>query len=193
MLTLNDGSLMLEDASTAVGNVEPLACFGSSAFGPVRVRAISSDGAAGDWLPLGTLVRLPGFKQLRCPRSVAKACILSGSNLFLAASFASTPSFDNPTVVPLQLAGTQLVVPHPANGVLYLKLRDDPETVQTLTLPVTIILEPATATPAVKSQPPVPSPAPATTPAAPANSAAPAKNTNAPSGSGEHFLSRWAA
>jgi hypothetical protein len=29
-----------------------------------------------------------------------------------------------------------LIVPHPANSLLYLKLRDDPAAVQTLTLPV---------------------------------------------------------
>jgi hypothetical protein len=34
-------------------------------------------------------------------------------------------------------------VPHPAGGVLYLKLRDDPATVQTLTLPVTLATPPA--------------------------------------------------
>ena len=96
MLALSDGSLMLEDAHTAVANLEPLARFGSSAFGPVRVRAISADGAAGDWVPLGTLVRIPGFKELRCPRSAAKPCLLSGTDLFLAASFSATPSFDNP-------------------------------------------------------------------------------------------------
>jgi hypothetical protein len=32
-----------------------------------------------------------------------------------------------------------LTVPHPVNGTLYLKLRDDPEIVQTLTMPVTPI------------------------------------------------------
>ncbi len=61
-LSLSDGSLMLEDAHTALGTVEPLSRFGSSAFGPLRARAISADGVAGDWMPLGTLVRLPGFK-----------------------------------------------------------------------------------------------------------------------------------
>ena len=133
MLTFSDGSLMLEDADTAVGSLEPLARFGSSAFGPVRVRAISADGATGDWQPLGTLVRLPGFNALRCPRSPAKPCVLSGTNLFLATSFAATPDFDNPDDVPPQFTGTQLTVPHPVNGVLYVKLRDDPATVQTLT------------------------------------------------------------
>jgi hypothetical protein len=137
MLTLSDGSLMLEDAHTAVGSLEPLTRFGASAFGPVRVRAISADGAAGDWQPLGTLVRLPGFNMLRCPRAPAKPCVLSGANLFLATSFAATPDFDNPADVPPQFTGTHLTVPHPVNGILYVKLRDDPATVQTLTLPIT--------------------------------------------------------
>jgi hypothetical protein len=136
VLALADGSLMLEDAKTALGVVEPLTRFGSSAFGPLRTRALSADGVAGDWLALGTLVRLPGFKELHCPHSVAKLCTLSGTNLFLAASIAATSEFDNATDVPLEFTGTQLSVPHPANGTLYLKLRDDPETVQTLTLPV---------------------------------------------------------
>jgi len=135
-LSLDDGSLMLEDANTALGVVEPLAKFGPSAFGPVEARAVSANGIAGDWLPLGTLVRMPGFKELHCPRAIAKPCALSGSNLFLATAIASTPAFDNPTDVPPDFTGTELVVPHPSSGTLYVKLRDDPGTVQTLTLPV---------------------------------------------------------
>jgi hypothetical protein len=135
-LTLSDGSLMLEDAATAVGMVEPLARFGSSAFGPLQARAVSADGVTGDWLPLGTLVRLPGFKELRCPHSVARPCTLAGTNLFLVASIAATPGFDNAADVPPEFAGTLLSVPHPVNGLLYLRLRDDPDTVQTLALPV---------------------------------------------------------
>jgi hypothetical protein len=136
-LSLSDGSLMLEDANTALAVVEPLSKFGSSAFGPVQARAISADGVAGEWLPLGTLVRLPGFKELHCPRSLSKPCTLSGTNLFLADSVASSPEFDNAVDVPADFTGTQLTVPHPVSGVLYLKLRDDPDTVQTLSLSVT--------------------------------------------------------
>jgi hypothetical protein len=136
VLGLADGSLMLEDAKTAMGAMDPLIRFGSSAFGPLRARALSANGVAGDWLPLGTLVRLPDFKELRCPRSVVKPCTLTGTNLFLAASIAATPEFDNAADVPPDFTGTQLSVPHPANGTLYLKLRDDLEKVQTLTLPV---------------------------------------------------------
>jgi hypothetical protein len=137
VLDLADGSLMLEDARTALGVVEPLARFGSSAFGPLRARVVAADGAAGDWLALGTLVRLPGFKELRCPHATAKPCTLTGTNLFLAASISATPEFGNAINVPPEFTGTQLSVPHPANGILYLKLRDDPEKVQTLALPVT--------------------------------------------------------
>lgn len=143
LLDLKDGSLMLEDAKTAVGTLEPLSRFGASAFGPVHIRAVAADGTTGDWLPLGTLVRLPGFKDLRCPRAVAKPCVLSGNNLFLAASIASAADFGNSIDVPAEFTGTQLTVPHPANGVLYVKLRDDPATVQTLTLPVTPITDAA--------------------------------------------------
>jgi hypothetical protein len=167
-LSLADGSLMLEDAKTAMGSVEPLQRFGSSAFGPVHLRVISVDGATGDWLPLGTLVRLPGFKELRCPRAQAKPCTLSGTNLFLADSFAATPDFDNPTDVPQDFTGTQLMVPHPAGGTLYLKLRDDPETVQTLTLPVTLLSTAESKAAAAQAQPAAaPSAAPPATPATP--------------------------
>jgi hypothetical protein len=147
VLGLADGSLVLEDAKTALGVVEPLARFGSSAFGPLRVRAVSADGVTGDWLALGTLVRLPGFKELHCPHATAKPCTLTGTNLFLAESIAASPEFDNAAEVPPEFTGTQLSVPHPANGLLYVKLRDDPATVQTLTLPVTPMTSLATASP----------------------------------------------
>jgi hypothetical protein len=167
LLDLKDGGLMLEDAKTAVGTLEPLSRFGASAFGPVHIRAVAADGTTGDWLPLGTLVRLPGFKDLRCPRAVAKPCVLSGSNLFLASSIASASDFGNSIDVPAEFTGTQLTVPHPANGVLYVKLRDDPATVQTLTLPVTPITDAA-----AKSLPQAAEPRPEASPepeAAPSN------------------------
>ena len=133
-LSVSDGTLMLEDASTALGVVEPLAQFGSSAFGPLQARAISADGVPGEWMSLGTLVRLPGFKELHCPHIRRVRARLTGTNLFLAASVAASPDFDNAVDVPADFTGTQLTVPHPVNGMLYLKLRDDPETVQTLAL-----------------------------------------------------------
>ncbi len=166
-LSLADGSLMLEDARTAIGNFDPLNRLGASAFGPIHVRALSAEGAAGDWLPLGTLVRLPGFKELRCPHAVAKPCILAGSNLFLVGSISATPDFENPTDVLPEFTGTQLAVPHPANGTLYIKLRDDPATVQTLILPVTLVTPSTTESAAARNRPQTAQPAetPAAVPA----------------------------
>jgi hypothetical protein len=170
-LTLADGSLMLEDAKTAMGAVEPLARFGSSAFGPLEARVLSPDGVTGDWLPLGTLVRLPGFKDLHCPRAVAKPCTLTGTNLFLTTSIGAAPDLGNATEVPPDFTGTQLSVPHPTGGVLYLRLRDDPQTVQTLTMPVLPVVQSAPQVPSTQAQPaqatakPV-STAPATPPSA---------------------------
>jgi hypothetical protein len=178
VLSLADGSLMLEDAKTAMGNVDPLARFGSSAFGPLEARAISPDDVTGDWLPLGTLVRLPGFKQLHCPRNVAKPCTLTGTNLFLATSFSATNDFENATDVAPEFTGTQLSVPHPVNGLLYLKLRDDPSTVQTLTMPILPAAAAASqATAAAQTQPLVPKtqPAGAATSTTPASTAAETK------------------
>ena len=176
VLSLADSSLMLEDAKTAVGSLDPLARFGSSAFGPIEVRVMSADGITGDWMPLGTLVRLPGFKELRCPRALSKPCTLSGTNLFLAASIAATPDFDNSTDVPPEFTGTQLSVTHPTGGILYLKLRDDPATVQTLTMPVTALTATMAASAPVQpvvqpsvepAQPVIPAALPAATPDAP--------------------------
>ena len=182
VLSLADGSLMLEDARTAIGSLEPLARFGASAFGPIQVRVIAANGTTGDWLPLGTLVRLPGLKDLRCPRVATHPCTLTGTNLFLATGFSATQDFANAAEVPPEFTGAQLAVPHPVNGVLYMKLRDDPATVQTVSLPVTAVESKATATPtpagpaAAPAPPSAAAPAPAEAPAAdnPTPDAAPA-------------------
>ncbi len=174
VLSLSDGSLMLEDAHTALGVVDPLARFGASAFGPLRARAVSADGVPGDWMPLGTLVRLPVFKELRCPHSSAKPCLLTGTNLFLADSFAATQDFSSPVDVPSDFTGSQVLVPHPVGGALYLKLRDDPQTVQTLTLPVTPMALAAT-TAAVPAQPAI---VPPVEPAPPASGQPPPVSSN---------------
>ena len=173
VLSLTDGSLILEDARTALGVVDPLARFGPSAFGPVRARAVSADGVPGDWMPLGTLVRLPGFKDLHCPHAAAKFCMLTGSNLFLIDSVSSAADFTNPTEVPADFTGAQVTVPRPVNGALYIKLRDDPEIVQTLNMPFTLGV--ATNAPATTAAQPA-----ATTPAQPSANVAPEQTVAKP-------------
>jgi hypothetical protein len=196
-----DGGMMLEDAHTAVVTIDPLARFGASAFGPIQLRAVGANGTTGDWVPLGTLVRLPGFptaNALRCPRSQAKPCQLSGSNLFLITAVGNSPDMDNAVDVPAEFTGETLQVPNvgrpvmvPASapgmssgpvGMLYVRLRDDPNTVQALSLPLTPVgggepakmpVPPASESPDLSNVVPaaaaVNTPSPAQTSAAPAN------------------------
>ena len=183
-LDLAHGDLMLENPKTAVATLDPLKSFGLSAFGPLRARVISADGAAGDWIPLGTLVRLPGFQDLRCPRAQSRPCILTGSNLFLATAFSATQDFADPTPVPLDFTGTQLEVPHPATGgALYVKLRDDPVTIQTLNMPVTLVPQRSLASDGHREAPATGTAPQATTPATGTPASSPASGANPPAAS----------
>jgi hypothetical protein len=123
-LTASSG-LTLADAQIAIAKVEPAKALGASAFGPLRARIVR-DGIAGDWLSLGTLVRLPTIRRLDCPADAAATCRLSGDNLFLIAAISSTRGFEQPTAVPDGFPGDTIQVPHPVNGTLYLRLHDDP-------------------------------------------------------------------
>ncbi len=94
-----------------------------------------------DWLPLGTLVRLPVLAHLQCPADPAAPCNLTGSNLFLLQSISSDPAFSNPDPVPDGFTGQTLPVPHPAGSAatLFLKLRDDPNPVDSASLPAATV------------------------------------------------------
>jgi hypothetical protein len=138
MLSLANGSLMLRDSETLIAVLDPRKTFGPSAFGPMRFRPIAVDGTKGDWRPLATLVRVPALKELRCPESADKPCELTGTNLFLIDSVASDQQFTHTVPVPIGFLDSKLDVPHPGESGLYLKLRDDPATVHTVTLAVSL-------------------------------------------------------
>jgi hypothetical protein len=72
-LEVSDGSLVLQDSSTMLGSFDPLKNFGPSAFGKLQLRAIDASGAPGDWIPLGTLVRVPMIASVKCGRSTRAA------------------------------------------------------------------------------------------------------------------------
>ncbi len=135
-LTMEDGSLTLQDAKTVLARVKPLTSFGPSAFGPLRFRPVDASGAQGEWQPLGNLVRIPTLKEVHCPASPDKQCTLFGSNLFLLDSVAASADFHAPVTVPVGFASGTLQVPRPVGTVLYLKLRDDPKEVNSVALPV---------------------------------------------------------
>ena len=163
MLGVADGSLVLQDAHTALAFFSPAKSFGASAFGPLQLRPIAEDGTTGDWTSLGTLVRTPSIASLTCPRVPAhpvpaaappaaattdatapaaldNACTLTGTNLFLIDSVSADSSFAAAATVPLGFAGDTLPVPRPAdNRTLYLKLRDDPAAAAIVTASAPIV------------------------------------------------------
>jgi hypothetical protein len=136
VLSLADKNLSLQDSQTAVAVLDPPKIFGDSAFGMLQFRPLAADGTTGDWQPLAHLVRIPHLKEVRCPDDPEKQCILSGDLLYLVDSIASDQDFTQPVSVPSGFAETSLCVPRPNGTVLYIKLRDDPETINTAILPV---------------------------------------------------------
>jgi hypothetical protein len=174
-LTVASGSLVLQNSRTILGTLDPLKVFGTSAFGPLRLRAIGPDGTPGDWIPLATLVRLPTLDDIHCPADPAAPCTLAGSDLYLVDSFATDAAFANPIDVPEGFVGTTIALPRPPKSGLYLKLRDEPESANAVTIPVQVQRLPAAA-PATLATPT------ATPPASipPASSTTPAASTPPP-------------
>jgi hypothetical protein len=136
MLSVDRGNLILQDAQSLLATLNPLKAFGPSAFGPLRFRPVSKDGTNGVWQPLATLVRIPMLKEVHCPPTASGSCTLTGENLYLVDAVASDPSFAHPVSVPFGFAGENLTVPRPDGTLLYVKLRDDPATVDSVALPV---------------------------------------------------------
>jgi hypothetical protein len=134
-LSLAANTLVLQDEHTAVATLDPLKAFGQSAFGKLAMRPVAADGTAGEWTGLGVLVRAPKITAIHCTTADAPTCTVDGSQLFLVQSFAAGKDFSKPTDVPTGFADGSIAVPTPADGTtMYLKLRDDPSGVATVTL-----------------------------------------------------------
>jgi hypothetical protein len=165
VLTLSSNNLVLQDEHTAIATLDPLKAFGQSAFGKLAMRPMAEDGTPGDWTDLGTLVRTPQITAIHCTTADAPTCTVDGTSLFLVAAFGAAEDFAKAASVPTGFADNTFAVPTPADGAtLYLKLRDDPDHIATVTLP-TPIAKPA----AAKAKPPAApaAEAPAAQPAAP--------------------------
>ena len=127
-LSLANGGITLENRAVAIATLDPAQAFGPSAFGPLQFRVVDG-GVTGAWQPLATLVRLPKLRELVCPATPELACKLSGSNLFLVDSISTDADFVHPVQVPDGFPGYALPVPHPKDGQLFVKLRDDPDVI----------------------------------------------------------------
>ncbi len=204
VLSEKDGNLTPQDSKTVFATLDPMKVLGPSAFGPLKFRPVSDDGAEGDWQPLANLVRVPDLKEVRCTPVVVKGegktadsepegkaepaqanvksekqlaaenrlvaeksgetkadektaespnpagseakpgegkveqeCTLTGDKLFLIDAVSADPDFTSSITVPDGFVETRLTIPAPKGKTLYIKLRDDPATVDTAVLPVT--------------------------------------------------------
>jgi len=183
-LSLASNNLILQDDHTAVATLDPLKAFGQSAFGKLAMRPVAADGTPGDWTALGTLVRAPNITAIHCTTPDAPTCTADGSNFFLVQSFGAAKDFAKPTDVPVGFSESNFTVPTPTDGAtLYLKLRDDPSALATVTLP-TPVQKPAVAaqapTPAPPATPAAAAPAPASPSPAPQNQPAKAATVTTP-------------
>jgi hypothetical protein len=135
LLSIGDGTLVMQDTQSVVAILDPLKQFGPSAFGALRFRAVSADGLKGDWQALGNLVRMPSLSELHCPAEPDRQCTLKGANLFLLDSIAADADFKHSVPIPAGFMASTLEVPRTDGKTLYIKLRDDPSKVNEVVLP----------------------------------------------------------
>jgi len=150
VLGVSSGQVVLESRKTAVVTLDPSKALGASAFGPLQFRRIVQ-GVGGEWIPLVTLVRLPKLSGVYCTADPGVGCALTGADLFLLDSVAVDADFTGATQVPDGFTAAALRIPHPHQGRLYVKLRDDPAVVNVANVSVKT-------TPAEPTDPPSPGP-----------------------------------
>jgi hypothetical protein len=131
LLSEKDSNLTPQDPKTVLASLDPMKLLGPSAFGPLKFRPVSADGVEGDWQPLANLVRIPDLKAMRCVTEPEKHCTLVGDKLFLIDKVSTDPEFTNAVAVPDGYMQETLAIPAAKVSTLYLKLRDDPATVDT--------------------------------------------------------------
>ena len=151
LLTVKDGNLTLQDSKTVFAVLDPMKLLGPSAFGPLKLRAVSPDGVEGDWQPLVNLVRMPELKAIHCTTPAKPAerraaadkpdlpetqCTLTGDKLFLIDAISADPDFSSPVTVPDGFIEASLSLSVPRGKGVYIKLRDDPATVDTISMPI---------------------------------------------------------
>jgi hypothetical protein len=158
LLSMSAGNLMLQDSKTVYAVLDPMKLLGPSAFGPLKFRPVGSDAVEGDWQPLVNLVRMPELKGVSCPTAQTttkethagkapvetivpsekgeRVCTLTGDKLFRIDAVSADPEFTDAATVPDGFVETALAIPRPKDQTLYIKLRDDPSSVNTAVVPM---------------------------------------------------------
>jgi len=135
MLSFADGNLTLQDSKTVFAVLDPMKLLGPSAFGPLKFRPVTADGLDGDWQPLVNVVRIPTLKGYRCVTAPEKQCTLTESSRKSLSPVSADPDFANSVSIPEGFVADGLTIPAPKAKTLYIKLRDDPATVDVAVLP----------------------------------------------------------
>ncbi len=136
LLSEADGNLILQDSQTALAIFDPAKSFGASTFGPLRFRPVDAEGTKGDL----DASRKSGARAVTQGNSLpgqAGPAVQTERLEFIFDRFGRVRSGIRHTVpVPAGFADSTLSVPRPNGTLLYLKLRDDPATVNMMVLPV---------------------------------------------------------
>ena len=111
----------------AAGPADSEAASGPLAHDPDEVAAPARDAATAQDSPVAPAAA-PAAAQ-------AATCTLTGTGLYFVDSIATDEAFTSPTRVPEGFVGTSITVPPPTGAAYYLRLRDDPAAIDTLTLP----------------------------------------------------------
>ncbi|WP_419815157.1 hypothetical protein [Glacieibacterium sp.] len=120
----------LQDSATGIVTFDPARVLGPLAYGALRFRVVR-DGTASSWTHLATIVRLPEVRRMTCARS--SGCTLVGDRLFLIKAIATNEQFEPLQEVPDGFVDSEIKTRPASNGRLFLRLRDAPEAVATLT------------------------------------------------------------
>jgi hypothetical protein len=136
LLSFADGNLTMQDSKTVFAVLDPMKLLGPSAFGPLKFRPITGDGIDGDWQALVNLVRIPTLKAYSCVPAPEAQCTLTGDKLFLLDSVSTDPNFATSVSVPEGFVADDITLPEPKSKTLYIKLRDDPATVDVAVFPI---------------------------------------------------------
>lgn len=122
-LSLENSQLILQDAHTAIATLAPLKVFGPSAFGTLQVRPITEGNVAGDWIPLGKLVRIPTITAVTCTKPVRTSSKKSGApsthpapETVPTTEAAPASETASPATSTAEAAPSTAETPHPSNS-----------------------------------------------------------------------------
>ncbi|MGY2736317.1 hypothetical protein [Sphingomonas sp. UYP23] len=122
----------LQDAKTGIVSLDPAEALGPTGYGALRFR-IAGDGAGSSWTPLATVVRLPEIHAISC--AARKACKLTGNRFFLIDAVGTNAELQPSQAIPDGFVATEITTRASADGRIFLRLRDAPQAIATVTAP----------------------------------------------------------